>query len=71
MLTRDSIIWGLTIAGAVVAYLIGAGEPPTGWAYGEWLQALSFIIATISGKLATSPLPHSEEGAAKITSTGR
>lgn len=71
MFTRDSIVWWLAIIGAIVTYLIGSGKPPTDWNYGEWLQAVAFIIATVSGKLATSPLPHSEEGAAKITPTGR
>lgn len=67
ILTRDSIVWWLAILGAVVTYLIGAGKPPTEWAYGDWLQAVAFLVATISGKLATSPLPHSRFGNAQIT----
>lgn len=55
MLSRDSIIWWLAIAGAVITYLLSA-EPPTQWDYKEWLQAISFVVATVSGKLATSPL---------------
>lgn len=59
ILTRDSFIWWLAIGGATVTYLITIENPPNLWTYKEWLQALSFVIATISGKLATSPLPHS------------
>lgn len=55
-LTRDSLTWWLGIVGAVLVYL-GAADPPTTWSYGEWIQALAFAVATVSGKLATSPLP--------------
>lgn len=56
MVTRDSAVWWLAIVGAVLTYL-AAAPPPTVWTYGEWVQALAFGVATISGKLATSPLP--------------
>lgn len=59
-MTRDSIIWWLAIAGAVLTYL-AAAPPPTQWTYAEWVQALAFVVATISGKLATSPLPSAED----------
>ena len=67
MLTRDSAVWALAIGGAVVGYLIGAGEPPTEWSYGDWLQALAFLIGTLSGWMKTSPRPHSSYGKAKLT----
>ena len=60
MWTRDSIVWGLAIAGAALTYL-AAAPPPTVWTYGEWIQALAFAVATISGKLATSPLPGKDD----------
>ena len=56
MLNRDSLVWWLGIAGAVVLYLSNA-DPPTLWTYNDWLQALAFAIATAAAKLATSPLP--------------
>lgn len=71
MMNRDSAVWGLAIIGALMAYLIGAQVPPTEWTYMQWLQFVAAAVATLSGKLATSPLPHSVEGDAKITPSGR
>jgi hypothetical protein len=55
MLTRDSIFWWLGIIGAVLVYLGNADSPAT-WSWNDWMQTLAFVVATISGKLATSPL---------------
>ena len=56
-MTRDSAIWWIGILGALVAYLLSAGAPPTAWTYLQWLQFAAAILGTVSGKLATSPLP--------------
>ena len=55
MPTRDSIVWWLGIVGAALVYLSQC-PPPQTWAYGDWLQCIAFLVATVSGKLATSPL---------------
>jgi len=55
-LTRDSMVLWLGLAIAVVGYLSTAAQPPTAWGYMEWLQAAAFVLAWVSGKLATSPL---------------
>lgn len=55
-MTRDSVVWTLAILGALVTYLLSAGAPPTEWTYQQWLQFVAAAIATVSGKLATSPL---------------
>ena len=55
MWTRDSWVWGLGIVGAALTYLLAA-DPPSTWDYYEWLRAAAFVVATVSGKLATSPL---------------
>lgn len=55
-MTRDSIVWWLAILGALVTYL-STSEPPTAWSYQDWIQFIAAVIATVSGKLATSPLP--------------
>jgi len=55
-MSRDSWVLWLGTAVAVLGYLMTAEEPPTAWGYMEWLQAISFILVWISGKLATSPL---------------
>jgi hypothetical protein len=65
MLTRDSLVWVLLLAVAVVGYLTTAERSPMEWGYREWLQAASFLLAWIVGKLGSSPLaglntPHKE-----------
>lgn len=59
-MTRDSAIWWLGIAVAVVGYLAAAGDPRA-WGYADIIKFLAAVLATISGKLASSPLPHSDE----------
>jgi hypothetical protein len=56
MLTRDSWIWLVGLLAAVVGYLMTAQKPPTAWSYMEYLQAASFILAYIVGRLSSSPL---------------
>ena len=55
MPTRDSFVWWLGILGGVVVYLAAASPVPE-WDYYAWLQFVAFVVATVSGKLATSPL---------------
>lgn len=55
-MSRDSIVWTLAILGALVTYLLSVGTPPTDWSYQQWLQFVAAVVATVSGKLATSPL---------------
>lgn len=57
MFSRDSFLLWIGLAIAIVAYLSTAAKPPTEWGYLEWLQSASFVLAWVSGKLATSPLP--------------
>ena len=56
MLTRDSLTWIVLLLVAAVGYLTTAAKPPTEWGYMEWLQAASFLLAWIVGKLGSSPL---------------
>jgi len=56
---RDSWLWFLGIVAAVLTYL-AAAPPPTTWTYPEWVQAAAFVVATIAGKLSSSPLPRSD-----------
>jgi len=55
-MTRDSKLLWLGAAVAVVAYLQTVSNPPTVWAYTDWLNAAAFVLVWASGKLATSPL---------------
>jgi len=54
-LTRDSLSLWLASVIAVLGYL-AASKPPTEWSYAEWIQAMTFVMVWISGKLAASPL---------------
>lgn len=69
--TRDSALWALAALSAVVGYLMADGRNPAEWAYGDWLKAVAAAALWLTGKLSTSPRPHSEEGDAKITPSGR
>jgi hypothetical protein len=56
MLTRDSAVLWLGIIGGVLTALAAQGEIfPVSWR--PYITMVSTIIAVISGKLATSPLP--------------
>jgi len=60
-MTRDSIVWWLGIIGALLTYLIADGRAPASWAYQDWLKFGALLVSTVSGKLASSPLKHSED----------
>jgi hypothetical protein len=60
------MVWIITFIGALITYLLSSGKPPTQWAYGEWLQAGAFVVATLSAKLQGSPLQLSFKGQEKI-----
>lgn len=69
LLARDSWTWWLVILGAMLAYM--ANKPPvTQWLYADWLEAVAFLVATVAGKLSTSPLASQrelEEGTRTLT----
>ena len=60
-LTRDSALWWILLAAAVLGYLKTAGAPPTQWGYEEWLNALIFLSGWVIGKMQSSQLPHSKD----------
>lgn len=57
MLNRDSVMLWVGAVGALVLYLQNADGTPMQWGYNQWLQFVAFVVAFVSGKLATSPLP--------------
>ena len=59
-LSRDSALLWLAIIGSLAVYL-GASGPPTLWTWAQWMQFVAACVATISGKLGTSPLPGKTE----------
>lgn len=61
-LTRDSAVWWLGIASALLAYL-GAAPAQSTWDYPQWIQFAALVVATVSGKLATSPLAGDQDAA--------
>ncbi len=56
MWNRDSKVFWLGAAVALIGYL-SVSAPPTSWSYADWLRFASVLVAWVSGKLATSPLP--------------
>jgi hypothetical protein len=75
MLTRDSQLWNVLFAiGLAMATVLIAENDPTSYGLSpvqfRWLQLVAVGLVA-AGKLGTSPLPHSEEGGAKITRSGQ
>lgn len=71
MFTRDSAVLWLGFAGVIAGYFAAAEQTPNYWSFKEWMQFAIMVIAWAVGKLQTSPLPHSTEGDAKITPSGK
>jgi hypothetical protein len=55
-LTRESAALWLAAIGALFAYLLADGRPPTEWSYADWLKFGSALVAWGVGKLQHSPL---------------
>lgn len=70
-LTRDSAVLYLGLAGTIIAYMLASPTDVEHWKLRDWLQCGLLIVSWLTGKLQTSPLPHSTEGKAQITPDGR
>jgi hypothetical protein len=70
-LTRDSIVLYLGLVGTILTYMLASPVDVGEWKLREWLQCGLLVVSWLTGKLQTSPLPHSEEGDAKITLSGK
>lgn len=66
-LTRDSLLLYLGLGLAVLTYVVTAEKDITGWNVRDWAQLGIVGLTYLMGRLQTSPLPHSDYGAAKIT----
>jgi hypothetical protein len=60
-ITRDGALLWFVAAGALAAYLISDGTPPTEWTYQQWLQFVSAAALWGTGKLQNSSRPSSGE----------
>lgn len=69
-MTRDSRLWWVGIVSAVILGLatLDSGSGPTSLAYygiplaaAPYIRLAALVIGIVSGKLATSPLPHSDD----------
>lgn len=72
MFTRDSAVWWVGIIGSAVM-AVGANLDAFPWLSKDarqWISLASFVVGVVSGKMATSPRPHSTEGKAQVTETG-
>jgi hypothetical protein len=56
-ITRDAWLFYLAFAGTVLGYFAAAEQTPNLWSFKEWTQFALVVIAWITGKLQTSPLP--------------
>lgn len=70
-ITRDSLLLYLAFVGTLAAYFAAAENTPDLWSFKDWMQFVIVIVAWVTGKLQTSPLPHSVEGGAKVTPSGQ
>lgn len=60
-LTRDSLLLWLAIAGTIIGYFAAADGPPNQWDFHQWMQFGVMLVAFVTGKLQTSPLPSKRE----------
>jgi hypothetical protein len=67
MITRDSVVWTVAALASAVGYLVAAQTPPWEWSYPQWLQAATFVLAWLSGKLATSQLAGANDPLSRTT----
>jgi hypothetical protein len=56
-ITRDAWLFYLAFLGTVLGYFAAAEQTPNLWSFKEWVQFALVVIAWITGKLQTSPLP--------------
>lgn len=71
MLTRDSLLLYLGLAGAIITYIVASEKDMSDWTTRDFLQCALLGVTWLTGKLQTSPLPHSTEGSAKVTASGK
>lgn len=71
ILTRDSALLYLGLAGTIIAYMLASPTEVDQWRLRDWLQCGLLIVSWLTGKLQTSPLPHSTEGSAQVTRSGK
>lgn len=75
IMTRDSWFWKILMGIGSVTFAITMLPNPTDYAipstWMPYIRGISFVLGVIGGLNSTSTLPHSEEGGAKITRSGR
>lgn len=59
--TRDSFALYIAFATVVVTYLLASEKTPPQYDFRDWLQFVSVLLAWATGKLQSSPLPHSDD----------
>lgn len=64
-ITRDAWLFYLAAAGVVLGYMAAAEKTPDLWTFKEWVQLGLVVVAWLTGKLQTSPLPGENDPSAK------
>lgn len=59
-MTRDNVLWTLTMVAAVCGYL-ALGTSPATWTFQLWMQHLVVLCGIVAAKLGNSPLASSWE----------
>lgn len=57
MFSRDSVVWLIAFMATILGYLSTKETDPRFWSYMDWINFLMFVLAWLSGKMATSPRP--------------
>ena len=64
-ITRDAWLLYLAAAGTVLGYMAAAETTPDQWNFKQWVQLGLVVVAWLTGKLQTSPLPGENDPSAK------
>ena len=64
-ITRDAWLLYLAAAGVVLGYMAAADSTPDQWTFKQWVQLGLVVVAWLTGKLQTSPLPGENDRSVK------
>lgn len=65
-LTRDAWLLYMGFAAVVLGYFAASEHTPNLWTFKEWVQFGLVVVAWVTGKLQTSPLPGENDRAVTI-----
>ena len=66
-ITRDAWLLYLALATVVLGYFLTADTTPNLWTFKQWCQFALVLVAWLTGKLQTSPLPGENDRASNAS----